>query len=190
MDTSVYVSFGVCCSDSMESSENGAGFLGMLLLELAVFVLWFRLCFAALEKLNLIKPPLSSDVQSYGVVIAGRVLFVWSECAFFSVLFWEDSKKRFWCCIRAVLEWFEFGAFFFSSSSSLYYFDGIHVYSAHLFSWNWRALANLNTEADELVSYTTPSVEGLWETENVLCVWVGDALKAYREDVTYCCLTT
>lgn len=71
----------------MESSENGAGFLGMLLLELAVFVLWFRLCFAALEKLNLIKPPLSSDVQSYGVVIAGRVLFVWSECAFFSVLF-------------------------------------------------------------------------------------------------------
>lgn len=113
MDTSVYVSFGVCCSDSMESSENRAGFLGMLLLELAVFVLWFRLCFAALEKLNLIKPPLSSDVQSYGVVIAGRVLFVWSECAFFSVLFWEDSKKRFWCCIRAVLEWFEFGAFFF-----------------------------------------------------------------------------
>lgn len=168
----------------MESSENRAGFLGMLLLELAVFVLWFRLCFGKVEFDK------ASSVFRCSVIWCcdsrpGSICVVW-VCLLLSSILGRQQEALlvlYSSCSRVVWVW----CFFFLLLLFIILMASMCI--APIYIWNWRALASLNTEADELVSYTTPS-EGLWETENVLCVWVGDALKAYREDVTYCCLTT
>lgn len=113
----------------MESSENRAGFLGMLLLELAVFVLWFRLCFGKVEFDK------ASSVFRCSVIWCcdsrpGSICVVW-VCLLLSSILGRQQEALlvlYSSCSRVVWVWC-----FFFSSSSFYYFDGIHVYSAHLY---------------------------------------------------------